>query len=596
MNLSTCRNGRRHQRFHLEPAVRLVLVLVGLIATETGIPALELVSKTETGVQGDNTSEDPAVSADGRFVTFRSHATNLVASDTNHRSDVFVKDRQSGMIERVSVSTGGVEGNSNSFDPAISASGRFVGFNSYATNLVADDTNGQGDVFLYDRDLNVIERVSVSTAGAEADADCHISSVSEDGRYVCYWSDATNLVIGDTNGARDVFVRDRQAGHTIRVSTNAAGGQATGPSSGRGRIAGAGPWVLFSSTASNLVAGDTNGAEDVFAKHLETGAIERISTAAGGAQANGDSIYPSASSDGRYVAFVSFASNLVTGDTNDVVDIFIKDRETGEIRRVSLAWNGAQAASGCSSPILSADGSTIAFVSSASNLVPGDFNGKTDTFVVYLPNGEIRRASVRGDGTEGNGETYSPGLSADGALLVFMSYVPDLLPEDQNGSEDVFAASTLFEQPDDLVGRSSSLASASGNGLYNLTGNGQEMSLISRKAKRLSGHFHLQNDGNGLTDLISQGSRGNRFFLVRYLGDSGNVTAELNGARHRTSGLAPGQARSFKVTVIPQKSTLSRKRVGRTIWLRKAIPLKLSTTSAGANPRSDAAILMVRHR
>jgi Tol biopolymer transport system component len=571
--------------------------LVGLIAAETGILALELVSKTETGVQGDNTSEDPAVSADGRFVAFRSDATNLVPSDTNGRTDVFVKDRQTGLVERVSVSSAGIEPNNSCFDPAISGNGRFVSFSSHATNLVDGDTNAQPDVFLYDRDTDTLERVSVSTAGVESDRGCGLSSISDDGRYVCFQSDATNLVPGDTNGARDVFVRDRQNGQTLRVSTDASGNETfAGSYSSNGKVAGNGPWVFFSSTASNLVEGDTNGVEDIFAKNMETGEIERVSEAGDGTEANGYSGGLSVSSDGLKVVFHCAASNLVPGDTNGQIDVFLKDRSNGVLRRVSLAAGGIQPDGGCGNPVLSGDGSTLAFISRATNLVPGDMNGETDTFVVYLANGEIRRVSVREDGSEGNDETYSPDLSADGSLVVFMSDVQDLVPEDTNPAEDVFAAVTIFQQPDHSVGRSASPLSALGDGIYNLNGAGQTLTLVSRKAKRLEGSVHLQNDGNATSDLVSRGTAGNRFFKITYLDVTGNITASLTTGQLETAALAPGQFRSMRVKIAPQKSALSHRVNGKSRWLKKTLPILVSTASTGGNAKSDLVILKAWHR
>jgi len=571
----------------------LVVFLFSLAKLE----ALELLSESAAGIQGNNTSEDPIVSADGRYVAFRSDASNLVAGYTVQATNIYVKDRETGAVERVSLSTTGVEPNNSCFDPAISGNGRFVSFSSHATNLVAGDTNAQTDIFLYDRDTDTLERVSVSTAGVEADAGCQLSAISEDGRYVCFQSDATSLVAGDTNGARDVFVRDRQNGQTLRVSTEASGNQTlAGTYSSNGKVAGIGPWVLFSSTASNLVAGDTNGMEDLFAKNLDTGAIERISVAADGSQGNGDSNRFSVSSDGLAIAFEFYGNNLVPGDTNGQPDILLKDRSTGALTRVSISAAGVQADNGCNDPILSADGSTLAFSSSATNLVPGDTNGKRDTFVIYLGSGEVRRVSVREDGSEGNAESYAPDLSGDGSIVVFMSYIQDLVPEDTNSAEDVFAAAAFFQQPDQSVGSSSSTLSALGDGIYNLTGAGQTLSLVSRKAKRLEGYVHLQNDGNVVSDLVSRGTAGNRFFKITYLNESGNITASLTAGQLTTPALAPGQIRSVRVQIEPQKSELSIRKSDKKRWLKKTLPIAVSTTSTGDNARSDLVILKAQHR
>lgn len=583
--------------FRSKPALHAAIAAVAWLIPHTRLGALELLSKTAAGVQGNNTSEDPIVSANGRWVAFRSDATQLVPGDTNGRTDIFVKDRETGAIERVSLSTGGDEPDDNCYDPAISENGRFVSFSSHATNLVAGDTNAQPDIFLYDRDTDTLERVSVNSAGVEADAGCHLSAVSEDGRYVCFQTDATNLVAGDTNGARDVFVRDRQAGETLRVSTDAGGSQTlAGSYSSNGQVAGDGPWVFFSSTASNLVVGDTNGAEDLFAKNLETGAIERISIAADGTQANGDSNRFSVSSDGLTVAFECYGSNLIPGDTNGQPDIFLKDRHTGILRRVSVRGDGSQSNQGSNDPVISADGSTVAFSSHANDLVPVDANGKRDIFVVYWRSGEIRRVSSVDDGGDGNGEANAPDLSGDGSLVVFMSAASNLLTEDQNGAEDVFAATAFFQQPDQSVGSYASPLSALGDGIYNLTGAGQTLSLVSRKAKRLGGYVHLQNDGNVTSDLVSRGTAGNRFFKISYLDESGNVTASLSAGQLKTTALAPGQVRSVRVEIAPQKSELSKRKAGKKRWLKKKLPVAVSTTSTGGNARSDLVILKAQHQ
>jgi TolB protein len=167
---------------------------------------IERVSVDNSGVEGNDSSLNPSISSDGRYVAFQSYATNLVTGDNNSRYDVFVYDRDTGEIERVSVDNSGVEGNGNSLNPSISSDGRYVAFYSNATNLVAGDNNGSQDVFVYDRDTGEIERVSVDNSGVEGDGGSSYSSISSDGRYVAFYSDATNLVTGDTNTTADVFV------------------------------------------------------------------------------------------------------------------------------------------------------------------------------------------------------------------------------------------------------------------------------------------------------------------------------------------------------------------------------------------------------
>src|SRR5437762_932588 len=209
-------------------SVALVL-LTALWGRSAGAQTTVRVSVASGGTEGDDASLGSALSADGRFVAFDSAATDLVAGDTNGVSDVFVHDRQTGTIERVSVASGGAQGDGSSgligfaFPPALSAAGRFVAFVSAATNLVTGDTNGAADVFVRDRQTGTTERVSVASGGTQGNAASWGLALSADGRFVAFQSDATNLVAGDTNGATDVFVRDRQTGMTERVSVASGG-------------------------------------------------------------------------------------------------------------------------------------------------------------------------------------------------------------------------------------------------------------------------------------------------------------------------------------------------------------------------------------
>ncbi len=223
------------------------------------------MSVATDGTEADGVSYTSAISADGRFVAFYSGATNLVSGDTNGTTDVFVHDRQTGTTERVSVATGGGQADNGSFGPpAISADGRFVAFYSNATNLVGGDTNSKYDIFVHDRQTGTTERVSVATGGGQATDSSQSPAISADGRFVTFYSNATNLVGGDTNGAADVFVHDRQTGTTERVSVATGGGQATGGDSYDPAISADGRFVAFDSAATNLVSGDSNSSDDMF--------------------------------------------------------------------------------------------------------------------------------------------------------------------------------------------------------------------------------------------------------------------------------------------------------------------------------------------
>ena len=290
----------------------------------------------------------------------------------------------------MSISTSGAQGNGYSWAVGISAYGRFVVFNSDATNLVPGDTNTQSDVFVRDRRSGETTRVSVTSSGAQADQSpnefggSRAGGISANGRYVAFGSDATNLVPHDTNRAGDVFVHDSVTGKTQRVSVSSSGRQANRPAvAGIPAISADGRYVAFMSTASNLVRGDTNRKWDVFVHDRVTGKTQRVSVSSAGRQANGDNeASPAISASGRYVAFASFASNLVPGDSNGAGDDFIHDRVTHRTLLASLSSTGEQGndSSYVDTGALSADARYLAFSSWASNLAP-DANPAPDVFV-----------------------------------------------------------------------------------------------------------------------------------------------------------------------------------------------------------------------
>jgi PKD repeat protein len=338
------------------------------------------VSVASDGSQGNDWSQGPSISADGRYVAFHSDASNLVSGDTNFAGDVFVHDRQTGQTTRVSVASDGSQGNGASGYNSISADGRYVAFFSYASNLVSGDSSGEGDVFVHDRQTGQTVRVSVASDGSQGNDRSWYPSISADGRYVAFCSSASNLVSGDTNYRDDVFVHDRQTGQTTRVSVASDGTQGN-DASRYSSISADGRYVAFDSWASNLVSGDTNGEDDVFVHDRQTGQTARVSVASDGSQGNDDSWDPSISADGRYVAFYSSASNMVSGDTNGVDDVFVHNRQTGQTTRVSVASDGSQGNDDARRASISADGRYVAFESHASNMVSGDTNGEIDVFV-----------------------------------------------------------------------------------------------------------------------------------------------------------------------------------------------------------------------
>ncbi len=412
--------------------------------TTSALGTTNRASLNSKGREVNGADSDPTLSADARFVAFRSAATNLVPRDTNGKRDIFVRDLQTGQIRRVSVNTKGTEANGASIDPSLSADGRFVAFSSAATNLVPGDTNGAKDIFVHDRQTRVTNRVSLRTGVAQARGGSYAPVLSGDGRLVAFQSDAANLVVGDTNRTTDIFVRDRLAGRTTRVSVNSRQRQAKGGSFSPA-FSGDGRFVAFQSEASNLVARDTNQASDIFVHDRRTGATMCVSLNSNGVQANGASFDPALSADGRFVAFRSFASNLVPGDTNERADVFVRDRRTGKTLRMSVNPDGTQTHVGSFTPALSADGRFLAFRSSSANLVPRDTNKMADIFVYDLLTARMARVSVSASGKQANLGSFTPALSADGRFVAFYSYASNLVNRDINGQADVFIRNRRLE-------------------------------------------------------------------------------------------------------------------------------------------------------
>jgi Tol biopolymer transport system component len=415
------------------------LSIGAFLAPPAASQGLRLVSVATDGTQGDNFSDGARIAPSGRFVVFRSAASTLVPGDTNGFEDVFLHDRLTRTTECISVSSAGVLGNSHSESGAVTPDGRYVAFTSISSNLAPGDTNSRYDVFVRDRVAGTTERVSVSTGGAQGDQDSEAPSISDDGRYVAFDSRAGTLVAGDTNLGYDVFVRDRQTGTTERVSLAHGGGEADGWSL-YSRISPDGRYVAFESSATNLVPGDGNGMTDIFVRDLQSGTNERVSLAWNGAEANGHCELSSMSSDGRCVVFTSRANNLVPGDTNVKEDVFLRDRLAGTTERISVDSNEIQGDGDSFWGTISASGRWVAFASAATNLVHADTNFHVDVFVRDRLTETTERVGLGAGGVQGNADSAYPEISADGRFVAFSSLATNLVAGDTNFEDDVFLA------------------------------------------------------------------------------------------------------------------------------------------------------------
>lgn len=434
-------NMRRRTLIHIFVFVMAIGCLPGGLLADFN--PIERVSVRSNGEEALGASMMPgmAASADGRYVVFVSEATNLVSEDFNSVADVFLHDRQTGHTERVSLRYNDTEANGASGSPSVSSNGRYVVFTSMADNLVTEDNNDAMDVFLRDRTAGTTIRVSVREDGGETNGASYAPMVSSDGQFVVFSSDASNIVSTDTNGVRDIFVYELATGDVERISLQSNGVQGNADSY-LPSVSETGRYVAFESDATNLVTDDTNAARDIFFHDRNTGATSRMSKNTADEEAAGDSFGPMVSLDGTVVAFSSEAANLVSDDTNGVTDVFAHVVATGVTERVSLAEDDEQLQAPSSSPSLSEDGRYVFFVTEDDDVVSSDTNGVADVFARDRTSASTTKVSVKFSGAEADGASFAPQVNDSGQYLSFASAATDLVGSDDNNQADIFVINT----------------------------------------------------------------------------------------------------------------------------------------------------------
>ncbi|MFH8610665.1 TolB family protein [Streptomyces sp. NPDC018029] len=421
-----------------------VLSPAGASAAQTSAPRTERISVGPGGAQGNAASTNPAVSADGRYVAFVSASRNLVENDTNGTPDAFVRDLRTGTTERVSVRSNGKASHGVVREVSISPDGRYVVFTSTADDLVRGDPNDLDDVFLHDRSTSRTQRISPTGASYDG-LRSHLTydpAVSGDGRYIAYASGAEDLVPGDANERDDVFLYDRKEKTTQLAQLTDAGEHGAGDAFGPA-FAGdsGGRYLAFTSNTSNLAAvEDHSSATDIFLRDREKGTTELISvphaynrkTPSWGAALSGDA---------RHVAFTS-ASRVLRPEgpaPTSPHNVFLYDRDTKRMRLVSAAQDGTPANGDSDGVSLSRDGRYAAFTSTASNLTPDDGDSSADVFLRDMVTGEVRLVSGESEPvSEDTAPGRRTGVSDDGGAVVFDSPAGNLVPDDTNGTADVF--------------------------------------------------------------------------------------------------------------------------------------------------------------
>jgi len=410
-------------------------------------------------------------------------------------------------MRRVSVAAGGVEADSGSTmqDRSLTRDGRALVFETYATNLIPGGVNNLPDIVVVDLISGSLELIDVDSNGVQANYRAQAPAITPDGRYVVFHSKATNLVANDVNGVEDVFLRDRLLGTTTLVSMSSTGTQGDG-SSLYPSISDSGRYVTFNSYARNLVPGDFNNMWDVFVFDVALGAIHRVSIPAGGGWADNRSYGQRISSHGRWIVFTSDAGNLVPGDTNLATDVFLRDRWNQTTQRISVGPGGVESDQDSYVCGLTPDAHWCVFISLGTTLVSGDTNGLEDIFVCDTTTGVVTRVDVDAQGNEADGRAQAAAISDDGRFVAFSSLATNLL-----GSGNTLSGThlQLFLHDRD----------ADGNGVFDEAG-GIDTRLLSvdaatgGEADGETGGIALTRDGlrvafdSGADDLIASDTNG----------------------------------------------------------------------------------------
>lgn len=416
-------------------------------ASAAAVQQIERVSVGTGGVQGDYESFYAATSANANIVAFESFNTGWGPDqpDVNY-VDVFVRNRAANVTRKVSIGPGGEPADERSFHPAVSADGRYTSFTSYASNLVPNDTNRNDigssglDVFIYDWQTNQLQRVSLTWDGRQIEGNT-VGFISGDGRSVVFASNGSNIIARNdipAEGREAIYIRDLATGHVERISRAANGefpnGYVVAPEANHD-----GRFIVYLSEASNLASGSSAPTfRDVLLYDRETGQTRVVSRPPGGGLANGRSGPARITPDGRYIVFRSEASNLVPGDTNGKADIFVFDRTTGSIELVSRSHTGALANADSRDPSICGNGRYVSFVSDATNLVPQPNNGHRQVYIRDRVANNTFLITINANGELGNGRGHRAEIARDCLSVAFASEASNLVPGDTNNARDLF--------------------------------------------------------------------------------------------------------------------------------------------------------------
>lgn len=436
----------RRRRIHQARSRRRLLLERLETRLPLAVEAVSLVHPTFGNETGNGYSHIPqrnAMSADGRYIVFESHASNLVTTDTNNAQDVFRYDTVLKTTELVSVRLDGLDsGSSYSDTPSISSDGRYVAFRSGASNLTADSVGYHSDIFVRDMQQDVTKLISSSAADPTAggDSNSYTPVISADGSTVAFYSYASNLSGNDTSSLPDVFAR-RLSESFVRLVSLSTSGQSGNNSSRNPTISDDGNTIAFQSDATDLVANDTNNQPDIFVHSLDQNSVSLVSSLQSGEQGNNRSYVPIISADGSTVVFRSDANNFASND-NGRTKIFAKDLVSGNLQLVNVSLNGEPSSENAYQPSLSANGKRISFHSYANDLVSGDNNSSLDVFVRDINEQTTTLVSQKTDGSAGRSDSRASSISGDGRLITFLSHSPSASLEEYSPNRNVFLHDT----------------------------------------------------------------------------------------------------------------------------------------------------------
>lgn len=518
----------------------------------TSLVSVSLPISAGDGDSFTTASSGATFSANGQFAVFASDASNLVAGDTNGVTDIFVADLTTGVIELISVDENGVQADGPSFYPSISDDGNLVAFQSFATNLLGDLTP-VAHIFVKNRATGEVILVDATSGGEEATNPSSEPAISGNGTFVVFSSDADNLTFDDHDPTTDIFRKNIVSGDIVLVSKTSAGAKGTGNSFSPA-ISADGRYVAFASDANNLVGGDLNTSTDIYRKDVDgvggegAGAIVFVSTASGaiesdGALGNDDSTQPQISADGNVVLFVSTATNLVVGDTNNAADLFVKDLTTRQTQRVNLSETGTPLTLDSGSPSLSADGTVVAFSTSGDSVVTGDTNGLTDVFVRDLDDSTTVRVTLA-FGDFGR-------LAGDGSAILYQTGAGSPSVGDNNENEDVyvynFGADTtaLVSHGATFTTGADAIAVVPQTGVQ-VSGDGSRVVFISAASNIVEGgnptqaaHVYVRDRNLGVTVRVSEstvGGPGNGDSATSAISADGSMVAFSSTADNLVDG------------------------------------------------------------